>query len=154
MTGVEERLRTAGIELPEVPAPVAAYVPAVRSGSLVFTAGQVPRLNGELLSPGTVEDQVSRDDARTAAKRAAVQAIAAIGSVADLDRIVRIVKVTVFVSSAPGFTDQPYVADGASELLQLAFGEAGKHARSAVGIAALPLGSCVEIEVVAEVAAR
>lgn len=154
MSKVEERLLAAGLELPEVPSPVAAYVPAVRSGNLVFTAGQVPRRGGEMMNPGKVGGEVSRDEARLSAQRAALQAISAVNSViTDLDSVSRIVKVTVFVNSQPGFTGQPYVADGASELLQTAFGDAGKHARSAVGVTELPLGSCVEVELIAEVEA-
>jgi len=131
---------------------VAAYVPAVRSGNLIFTAGQVPRSDGELLSPGKVPGDVGRDEARAAACRAALQAVAAIKAVAgNLDRITRVVKVTVFVNSSEGFDGQPYVADGASEVLITAFGEKGRHARSAVGVAGLPLGSSVEVEVIAEV---
>jgi enamine deaminase RidA (YjgF/YER057c/UK114 family) len=151
MSGVTQRLAEAGLTLPEVPAPVASYVPAVRAGDLGFTAGQVPRQSGTLMHPGHVGTEVSVDDARVSARQAALQAVAAIGSVVDLDAVRQIVKVTVFVSSAPGFTRQPEVADGASELLQLAFRDAGVHARSAVGVAELPLGSCVEVEVIAQV---
>lgn len=138
------------MELGDVPVPVAAYVPAVEVGGFIYTAGQVPRVHGELVSPGIVGDAVSAEAARAAAKQSAIQAIAAIrGVVGDLDRVDQIVKITVFVASAPDFTAQPAVADGASEIFQVAFGEAGKHARSAVGVAQLPLGSCVEVEVIA-----
>jgi len=151
MSEVEERLDSLGMRLPETPAPVAAYVPAVESGGFVYTAGQIPRVDGELVSPGTVGSVVSKADARAAAERAALQAISALRSaVGDLDRILRIVKVTVFIASAPGFVEQPAVADGASEMLVSAFGERGRHARSAVGVAELPLGSCVEVEVIAQ----
>jgi len=143
-------MRAAGVELPETPSPVAAYVSATVAAGFVYTAGQIPRVDGELISPGRVGEDVSVEQARAAAERGALQAISAIKSVAtDLDRVERIVKLTVFVRSAPGFTGQPAVADGASTLFQQVFGEAGKHARSAVGVAELPLGSCVEVEVVA-----
>src|SRR5579862_5805004 len=113
MSRVEERLRSAGLELPETPAPVAAYVAAVTVDRFVFTAGQVPRIGGELVAPGKVGSGVTKEEARDAAKRAAVQAIAAIKSVvADLDRVDQVAKVTVFVHSAPGFSEQPFVADG------------------------------------------
>jgi enamine deaminase RidA (YjgF/YER057c/UK114 family) len=150
MSSVESRLRSAGIALPEVPAPVAAYVPSVLAGGFVYTAGQIPRVGGELLYPGHVGADVTVDEAKLGAQRAALQAMAALkAAVGNLDSIRRIVKVTVFVASAPGFTGQPSVADGASELFQLAFVDAGIHARSAVGVAELPLGSSVEVEVVA-----
>ncbi len=153
MSEVEDRLRAEGIELPDTPTPVAAYAPAVEAAGFVYTAGQIPRVKGELLFAGRVGAEVTEDEARQASRQAAVQAIAAIKSVVgDLDRVQRIVKVTVFVCSGPGFTRQPYVADAASELFQLAFGDKGKHARSAVGVAALPLGSSVEVEVIANVA--
>ncbi|HEV3310376.1 MAG TPA: RidA family protein [Chloroflexota bacterium] len=153
MSKVQDRLTEVGLTIPEVPAPVAAYVPAMRTGDLVFTAGQIPRVAGVLVTPGRVGAETSRDEARAASRQAALQAIAAVGSVVDdLDDVQQVVKVTVFVKSAPGFTDQPFVADGASELLQTAFADAGRHARSAVGVAELPLGSCVEVEVIVEVA--
>jgi len=149
---VESRVRDQGMELPETPQPVAAYVAAVECGSFVYTAGQIPRIDGELVSPGRVGAEVSQEEGRLAARRAALQAISALKSaVDDLDRIDRVVKVTVFVCSAPGFGGQPFVADGASELFQLAFGERGKHSRSAVGVAELPLGACVEVEVIAHI---
>jgi enamine deaminase RidA (YjgF/YER057c/UK114 family) len=153
MGAVDDRLSIMGVSLPPVPAPVAAYVSIMRAGDLLFTAGQIPRVNGELISPGRVGGDVSSEQAREAARQAALQAVAAIKSAAaDLDQI-HIVKVTVFVNSAPGFVGQPAVADGASDVLQQIFGDAGKHARSAVGVAELPLGSCVEVEVIAEVRA-
>ena len=151
MSDVEKRLEQRGLTLPDTSAPLAAYVPAVAAGGFVYTAGQVPRINGVLVSAGRVGGEVTKEDARSAAQRAALQAISAIRSVVgDLDHILQIVKVTVFVASAPGFTEQSFVADGASELFQTAFGERGKHARSAVGVAELPLGSCVEVEVTAQ----
>lgn len=152
MSSVEERLRSQGLVLPQVPAPVASYVPAVRSGNLIFTAGQIPREAGELKSPGKVDEKVDRDAAKAAARQAALQCVAVVKDVVgDLDRISRIVKVAVFVNSSPEFSEQSYVADGASELLEEIFGEAGKHARAAIGVAALPLGSSVEIELTAEI---
>lgn len=150
MTRVEQQLLEAGIALPEVPAPVAAYVSARRAGSFVFTAGQIPREQEAIMFPGRVGGEVTQDEARKAARVAALQAIAALGSIADLDHI-RITKVTVFVASVSDFSNQPFVADGASELLVQAFGEDGRHARSAVGVANLPLNACVEVEVIAEV---
>lgn len=150
MTNVENRLTDAGFSLPETPAPVAAYVSARQSGPFIFTAGQIPRRSGEMMFPGHVGAEVTQEQAREAAAQAALQAIAAIGSLADLDSV-RIAKVTVFVASDAAFVEQPYVGDGASELLQVAFGERGLHARSAVGVVSLPLNSCVEVEVVAEV---
>jgi enamine deaminase RidA (YjgF/YER057c/UK114 family) len=152
MGAVEERLAALGATVPEVAAPVAAYVPAVRSGPLVFTSGQLPLVDGQLMGSGLVGAEVTPEDAHTMAARCALNAIAAIRAlVGDLDRVVRVVKVVGFVASAPGFTGQPAVVNGASELLGAAFGPAGVHARSAVGVAALPLGAPVEVEVIVEV---
>ncbi|WP_293780676.1 RidA family protein [uncultured Aeromicrobium sp.] len=151
MAVVEQRLADLGLEVPPVAAPVAAYVPAVRSGAYVHTSGQLPFSDGELTITGKVGAGVSAEEAQRAARQCALNAIAALGSVVDLDDVVRIVKVVVFVASDPRFTGQPQVANGASELLFAAFGAAGQHARSAVGVAVLPLDSPVEIEVVAEV---
>jgi enamine deaminase RidA (YjgF/YER057c/UK114 family) len=152
---VDERLAEKGLQIPPVSTPVAAYVPAVRAGGLVFTAGQVPRREGEVLFPGKTGGQVSVEQAREAAKVAALQALAAVGTaVPDLDHVERAVKVTVFVNSAAGFSGQPQVADGASEVFGIAFGpDAGAHARSAVGVSELPLNSCVEVELIVEVRA-
>lgn len=147
--GVAARLAELGLSVPAVAAPVAAYVPATRSGDLVFTAGQLPFVEGALPMTGKVGDMVSAADAAGQARIAALNAIAAVGSVVDLDEVEAIVKVTVFVSSTVDFTGQPAVANGASELLGHAFG--GTHARSAVGVAVLPLDAPVEVELVARV---
>jgi enamine deaminase RidA (YjgF/YER057c/UK114 family) len=151
-TAVAARLAELGLELPPVAAPVAAYVPAVVSGDLVWTSGQLPFVDGELPATGVVgegEGLVPPEDAAHLARICALNALAAIGSVADLDRVTRIVKVVGFVASAPGFAGQPQVVNGASRLLGDVFRDAGRHARSAVGVAALPLGAPVEVEVVA-----
>jgi enamine deaminase RidA (YjgF/YER057c/UK114 family) len=150
--GPEARLAALGLALPPVAAPVAAYVPAVRSGQYVYTAGQLPLADGKLLQTGKVGAQVSVDDAAALARTCALNALAAVASVAGgLAAVTRIVKVTGFVASDPAFTGQPLVVNGASELLIEVFGEAGRHARSAVGVAALPLDAPVEIELIAEV---
>ncbi|HYY11790.1 MAG TPA: RidA family protein [Kineosporiaceae bacterium] len=152
MSRVADRLAELGLTLPAVAAPVAAYVPAVVDGSLVWTSGQLPFVDGALAATGLVGDGeglVPAQDAAHLARVCALNALAAIGSVADLDDVARIVKVVGFVASAPGFTGQPVVVNGASELLGQVFGDAGRHARSAVGVAALPLGAPVEVEVVA-----
>jgi enamine deaminase RidA (YjgF/YER057c/UK114 family) len=152
MGAVETRLAELGIELPEVVPPVAAYVPALVSGSLVYTAGQLPMVSGALPVTGKVGDGhglVPADDARDLARTATLNALAAIESViGSLDRITQVVKVTGFVASDPSFTGQPGVVNGASLLLGEIFGDAGKHARSAVGVAVLPLDAPVEIELV------
>lgn len=151
---ISRRLAELGIELPPVAAPVAAYVPAVRSGNLVWTSGQLPMVAGALPATGRVghgEGLVDPETAAGLARVAALNALAAIAELAgSLDRVRRVVKVTGFVASDPGFTGQPGVVNGASELLGQVFGEAGVHARSAVGVAALPLGAPVEIELVVE----
>ena len=150
-SAVERRLAELGLELPEVAAPVAAYVPALVSGNLVHTSGQLPFIKGELPATGKVGAGVDPAEAKELAATCAVNALAAVKSViGDLDRITRIVKVVGFVSSDPAFTGQPGVVNGASELLGSVFGEAGAHARSAVGVAVLPLDSPVEVELVAE----
>jgi len=153
---VLERLAALGVELPEVAAPVAAYVPAVRTGDLVHTSGQLPFVGGSLPATGKVgtgPGLVSPETAQELARTAALNAVAAVASlVGDLDRVVRVVKVVGFVASDPAFTGQPAVINGASTLLQEVFGDAGVHARSAVGVAVLPLDSPVEVEVVVEVA--
>ena len=140
------RLAELGITLPEVPPPAGAYVPAVRTGALVYTSGQVAR---EL--SGKVGAEVSEADAKDAARSCALNALAAIDALVGLDSVVRVVKVLGFVASAPGFTGQPGVINGASELLGEVFGDAGAHARSAVGVAELPLGVPVEVEMIVEV---
>lgn len=149
--GVRERLREHGLDLPAAPAAVGAYVPAVRTGSLIFSAGQLPLVAGELLATGRVGEEVTPDVARACAERCALNALAAASTVCDLDEVVRVVKVTGYVASAPGFTSQPAVIDGASAVIAAAFGDAGRHAREAVGVAALPLGAPVEVSVVLEV---
>jgi enamine deaminase RidA (YjgF/YER057c/UK114 family) len=151
---VAEHLAELGLQLPPVAAPVAAYVPAVRQGDLVWTSGQLPFVDGALPAIGVVgegEGLVPAADAAQLARICALNALAAAASVADLDEL-RIVKVVGFVASAPGFTGQPQVINGASELLGQVLGDAGRHARSAVGVAALPLGSPVEVELVAALA--
>lgn len=145
------RLSELGITLPPVAAPVAAYVPAVRSGSLVYTSGQLPFVGGELPATGKVGAEVSPEEAKRHASTCVLNALAAVDAVVGVDSIVRVVKVVGFVASAEGFTGQPAVINGASELLGDIFGEAGAHARSAVGVAELPLGAPVEVELIVEV---
>lgn len=156
MSAVEERLAQLGLTVPEVAAPVAAYVPAVRDGHLVFTSGQLPMVSGALAATGKVGDGdgfVSPAQAKALAQTCALNAIAAVKSViGDLDRVTRVVKVVGFVACDPAFTGQPGVVNGASELLGAAFGDAGVHARSAVGVAALPLDAPVEVEITVAVA--
>lgn len=155
MTGAspEERLAELGLSVPDVVPPVAAYVPAVRSGAHVFTAGQIPMRDGTLVATGKVGDTATPEQATEAARQCALNALAAIRSVTGTLEGIRIVKVVVFVASTSDFTGQPAVANGASELLGQVFGDAGVHARSAVGVASLPLDATVEVEVVAEVLA-
>ena len=149
----EDRLAAAGLTLPAVVVPLAAYVPALRTGALVYTSGQLPLVDGQLLSTGKVGAQVGATEAHALARTCALNALAAAVSVAgSLSAIRRVVKVTGFVASAPDFTGQPQVVNGASELLLEVFGEAGRHARSAVGVAVLPLDAPVEVELVVEVA--
>ncbi len=147
-----DRLTGLGIELPRVVTPVASYVPAVRTGPHVYTAGQVPMVEGELAGAGKVGSEVSLSDAQRHARTCALNALAAVDSLVGLDSIERVVKVVGFVASAEGFAEQPAVVNGASELLGEVFGDAGKHARSAVGVAELPLGAPVEVELIVEVA--
>ena len=145
------RLKELGIELPAVAAPVAAYVPAVRTGSLVYTSGQLPFVAGSLTATGNVGGEIGPDEAKAYARTCALNALAAVDSLVGLDSITRIVKVVGFVASAEGFTGQPAVVNGSSELLGEIFGEAGVHARSAVGVAELPLGAPVEVELIVEI---
>jgi enamine deaminase RidA (YjgF/YER057c/UK114 family) len=146
-----QRLTELDIELPEVAKPVAAYVPAVRTGNHVFTSGQLPFVSGSLAATGKVGAEVTPDEAKRHARTCVLNALAAVHSLVGLDSVVRVVKVTGFVASAEGFTGQPAVLNGASELLGEVFGEAGTHARSAIGVAELPLGSPVEVELQVEV---
>lgn len=152
MPNPHSRLKELGYELPEVPSPAGSYVPAVRSGDLVFTAGQVPFRDGKLAFAGKVGAAVSLEEAQEAARICALNALAAAAEAAGgLENIARIVKVVGFVASAQGFNQQPQVVNGASDLLGEVFGDAGLHARSAVGVAELPLDAPVEVELVAEV---
>ena len=139
-----------GLQLPAVTPPLAAYVPAVRSGNYVYVSGQLPMVDGKLLATGKVGAEVTAEQAKDLAARCALNALAAVDSVVKLDKV-RIVKVVGFVASAPGFTGQPGVVNGASELFGEVFGEVGRHARSAVGVGELPLGAPVEVELIAEV---
>jgi enamine deaminase RidA (YjgF/YER057c/UK114 family) len=153
MSAVENKLAELGLTLPEVVAPLAAYVPSVRSGSYVYTSGQLPMVDGKLGVTGKVGAEVTPEEAKELARICALNALAAVKSVVgDLDKVVRVVKVVGFVASAPDFTGQPGVVNGASELLGQALGEAGVHARSAVGVAVLPLDAPVEVEIQVEVA--
>ncbi len=149
--GARERLAELGLELPPVVPPVAAYVPAVRTGDLVFTSGQLPMVAGALPAVGKVGALVTAERAKELAGTCALNALAAIDALVGLESVVRIVKVVGFVASTPDFTGQPGVVNGASELLGEVFGDAGQHARSAVGVAALPLDAPVEVELVVEV---
>ena len=150
MATTGERLRELGLTLPAVAAPAGAYVPARRSGSLVFTAGQLPFVDGALAATGKVGAEVTPEQAHDLARACALNALAAVDQLVGLDAVAGVVKVVGFVASAPGFTDQAAVINGASELLGEVFGEGGRHARSAVGVAELPLGSPVEVEIVVE----
>jgi enamine deaminase RidA (YjgF/YER057c/UK114 family) len=147
------RLAELGIELPAVAAPLAAYVPAVRTGNLVFTSGQLPLVDGTLPQTGKVGAEVDPTAAADLARTCALNALAAVHDLVGLDAVLRVVKVVGYVASAPNFAGQPGVVNGASELLGEVFGEDGRHARSAVGVAALPLDAPVEVELVVEVAA-
>ena len=152
MPSIEDRLSSLGLTLPEAPAPVAAYVPAVKSGNLLYLSGQIPFRQGALIATGAVPGAVSLDTAQECAKQCVLNALAvAKANLGSLDRISRVVRVGCFVASDPGFGDQPKVANGASELLQEIFGEIGRHARAAVGSVALPLNTPVEIEFLFEV---
>ena len=154
----EERLQKLNLELPAPAAPVGTYVPAVRSGDLIFTAAQIPTRDGELLAAGKVPTDVPQEIAEAAAMQAVLNALAAVKQAlgegdgpGSLDRVVRVVRLNVFVNSAPGFTDQSKVANGASELLVAAFGDAGRHTRCAIGAAELPLNAPVELDLIVEV---
>ncbi|MCT7661739.1 RidA family protein [Mycobacterium deserti] len=146
------RLAELGIELPEVVAPLAAYVPAVRTGNLVYTAGQLPIVAGELTATGKVGANVSPEQAKALARLCGLNALAAVHALVGIDAVTRVVKVVGFVASAPGFGGQPGIVNGASELFGEVFGDAGAHARSAVGVSELPRDAPVEIEIIVEVA--
>ena len=149
---VEEKMKELGFTLPETVKPLAAYIPALRTGDYVYTSGQVPFADGKLKYSGKIGFNLSIEEGQNAAELCALNALSAIKSaIGDLNKIERIVKVTVFVNSADGFTDQPKVANGASELLGKIFGEAGKHVRSAVGVNELPVNSAVEVEMTVKV---
>jgi len=145
------RLAELGIELPDVVQPAGVYVPAVRTGNLVYTAGQVPMQSGKLVGTGKVGADVSPEDGKALARVCAVNALAAVHSLVGIDSVTRVVKVVGFVASAPGFHGQPGVINGVSELLGEVFGDAGAHARSAVGVFELPLDAPVEVEIIVEV---
>ena len=149
---IKEKLSALGLTLPTAAAPVAAYVPAVKSGNLIFTAGQLPVVDGKLLKEGKVGSDVTAEDAKKLAQICALNALAAISLVADLDQVERVVRVGGFVNCAPGFIAIPGVVNGASELLIKVFGDVnGKHARTAVGVAELPLNAPVEVEIIFEI---
>jgi enamine deaminase RidA (YjgF/YER057c/UK114 family) len=149
---IEERLAELGIELPPAPAPVASYVPVAVAGDLAFVAGQVPIEDGQVTLTGRLGDEVGIEQGQAAARRCALQAVSALrDALGSLDRVAQIPQVTIYVASVPGFTDQPKVANGASDVLVEIFGEAGKHARAAVGVVELPLGAPVEVQVTARV---
>jgi len=149
---IEARLKDLNIELPEAPKPLAAYIPAKQAGQLIFTAGQLPMVNGELFLKGLLGQDVEIEDANKAARICTLNGLAAIkGLIGDLDKIKQIVRVVGYVASVPNFTQQPAVINGASELLLEIFGDRGKHARSAVGMAVLPLNASVEVELTVEV---
>lgn len=147
---ISERLAEVGHALPTPAAPVGAYVPAVRTGNLVFTSGQIPVRDGAVLAVGSLGGDVTEETARECAVQCALNALAAASTVCELDDVVRVVKLTGYVASASGFTAQPRIIDAASELVVEVFGEAGRHAREAVGVAALPLGVPVELSLVLE----
>jgi len=147
MSPINDRLSTLGLTLPEAPAPVAAYVPAVRTGGLLFVSGQLPFRDGALMATGPVPDDTPVALAQECARQCVLNGLAVVrAAVDDLDRVERVVRVGCFVACGPGFADQPRVANGASELLQEIFGDSGRHARAAVGSVALPLNAPVEIE--------
>ncbi len=149
---VSEKLKSLGLTLPPTPKPVAAYVPAVQVNDLIFTSGQLPIVNGQLQFKGKLGKEITKEQGYEAAKICALNALSAIQSVVgELDRIEQVVKVVGFVASAEGFTEQPAVVNGASEFLKALFGEKGAHARSAVGMAELPFGAAVELEMIVKV---
>ena len=151
MTDVRVRIGELGLSLPVAAKPVAAYVPAIRTGNLVFTAGQLPLVDGAIPLTGKVGEKVSVEEAKKLAQVCALNALAAVETVADVNKIVRIVRVVGYVNGIAGFTSQPAVVNGASELFLHIWGEAGKHARSAIGVAELPLDAPVEVELTVEI---
>ena len=148
---VSARLGQLGVTLPQVVAPLASYVPAVRTGNLVYTSGQLPTEGGKLTRTGKVGAEVSPEEGKALARICALNALAAVGSVVGIDAVTRVVKVVGFVASAPGFNGQPSVVNGASDLFTEVFGDNGAHARSAVGVSELPLDAPVEVELIVEV---
>jgi enamine deaminase RidA (YjgF/YER057c/UK114 family) len=152
MGNIENKLNTLGIQLPETPKPLAAYLPAKQTGNLVFTAGQLPMVDGNLIATGLLGKDIEVEAAKAAAKICVINALSAVkGVIGDLDKIKQVVRVVGYVASMPDFTQQPAIVNGASELLLEVFGEAGRHARSAIGVAVLPLNAAVEIELTVEV---
>ena len=151
MSKAHAKLAELGLALPAVTAPLAAYLPAVQSGDHVYVSGQLPMVDGKLAAAGKVGADVAPERAAELARQCALNALAAVDALVGLERVVKVVKVVGFVASADGFTGQPGVVNGASELLGAVFGEAGRHARSAVGVAELPLGAPVEVEVIFEI---
>ena len=152
MSTPEERLAELGLSIPDVAPPVAAYIPAVRSGNHVFTSGQLPMRSGQLITTGKVGGEVTQEEAVECARQCGLNALAAIrAELGDLSQVKRVVKVVAFVASTPDFTGQPSVANGVSELLGEVFGDLGRHARSAVGVPVLPLDAPVEVELIVEV---
>lgn len=152
MSAVSARLEELGLTIPPVATPVASYIPAVQSGSYVFTSGQLPMREGQLMAAGKVGGEVTAEEAMACARQCALNGLAAVNAVVPLERVTRIVKVVAFVASTPDFTGQAGVANGASELLGDVFGGAGRHARSAVGVPVLPLDAPVEVELLVEFA--
>jgi enamine deaminase RidA (YjgF/YER057c/UK114 family) len=152
VTDVRAKLAELGLTLPIAAKPVAAYVPAIKTGNIVFTAGQLPMVDGALSRTGKVGGEVSVEEAKKLAEVCALNALAAVETVADVNKILRVVRVVGYVNGVSGFTQQPAVINGASELFLHIWGEAGKHARSAVGVAELPLNAPVEVELTVEVA--
>ncbi|VAX26369.1 RidA/YER057c/UK114 superfamily, group 1 [hydrothermal vent metagenome] len=149
---IEEKIKELGYELPEAPKPLAAYIPAIRIDNLVFTAGQLPMVNGKLIAEGKLGAEVSNETGIKAAEISALNCLSVVKSViGDLDKIEQIAKVTVFINSADGFTAQPLIANGTSEFLVKIFGDTGKHVRSAVGVNELPINAPVEIEMIVKV---
>ena len=149
---IEERIRELNLEIPETVKPIGAYLPALLSGNYIYVSGQLPFLNGELVHPGLLGSDVTIEQGFEAARICALNSLSAIKSVfSDLDKIKRIVKINGYVSSERGFNDQPKIINGASEFFFQVFGESGRHARSAVGVPVLPMGSCVELDLIAEI---